>query len=73
MAEMVHCDVCGKTFSSSHLKSHKRLAHKTATALNSGAPPSEPDLIHMIESLFNALSPENKQKLVKRLAERAGR
>jgi hypothetical protein len=70
MGEIVHCDVCGKLFSSSHLKAHKRLAHQRSGEIHPNAPLNERDLIRMIESLFNALSADGKKSLAKQLLER---
>jgi hypothetical protein len=53
MAQAVQCDICGKLLSSSHIKSHKRLAHT--------------DLSSKILALFKTLSEEEKKKVLENL------
>lgn len=53
MAQAVHCDICGKLISSSHIKSHKRLAHA--------------ELAEKILALFKSLSEEEKKKVLEDL------
>ncbi len=66
MAEPVRCDVCGKLFSSSHLKSHKRLAHvKNNVACATGQ-----DGMKTILELYKTLSPEDKERVLAELAAR---
>jgi hypothetical protein len=67
MAQMVNCDVCGGLFSSSHLKSHKRLAHGRKQGPPTPAPLHDQDAMQMILALFDGLSPKNKKLLLKRL------
>ena len=50
MAKAVRCDICGRLINSSHMKSHKRLAH--------------PDLSKKILALFKKLSEEEKKKVL---------
>jgi DNA-directed RNA polymerase subunit N (RpoN/RPB10) len=66
MAEPVRCDVCGKLFSSSHLKSHKRLAHVKEKL--AGA--TEQDGRKAILEIYKTLSPEDKERLLTELAAR---
>ncbi|HYL61202.1 MAG TPA: hypothetical protein VE077_01165 [Candidatus Methylomirabilis sp.] len=65
MAEPVRCDVCGKMFSSRHVKSHKRLAHGRDQPAGSLA---EEDGMKMILMLYRTLSAENKEKVRAKLA-----
>jgi hypothetical protein len=67
MGELVNCDICGGLFSSSHLKSHKRLAHGKRTVLPPSTPLPDQDAMQMIFVLFDGLSPKHKKLLVKRL------
>lgn len=64
MARAVHCDICGKLFSSSYVKAHKRLAHKTADSVL-----SESEAIQKILRLFKELSPADKKKVLRDLRE----
>ena len=66
MAQPVRCDVCGKLFSSSYLGAHKRLSHPKANS-------KEPAAVQKILDLFEALSVEEKRKVLASLAEAAGR
>jgi DNA-directed RNA polymerase subunit N (RpoN/RPB10) len=65
MAEPVRCDVCGKLFSSRHVKSHKRLAHPKGKVAVSVA---EQDGIKTILDLYKTLSAENKERVLAQLA-----
>jgi DNA-directed RNA polymerase subunit N (RpoN/RPB10) len=65
MAEPVRCDVCGKLFSSRHVKAHKRLAHPKGKVAVSVA---EQDGIKTILDLYKTLSAENKERLLAQLA-----
>jgi hypothetical protein len=65
MSEPVRCDVCGKLFSSRHVKSHKRLAHPKAKVAVSVA---EQDGMKMILDLYKTLSAENKERMLAQLA-----
>ena len=60
MAQTVRCDVCGKLFSSSHIGSHKRLAH-----------PNEETAVQNILGLFKNLSQKSKKKVLEDLASMA--
>ena len=63
MPEPVRCDICGKLYSSSHVKSHKRLAHsrqKPAAVAD--------DAIHTIVEIFGTLSPENQTRVLAQLS-----
>jgi hypothetical protein len=62
MAQVVRCDVCGKLFSSSHVASHKRLAHR-----------DEEKAILKILSLFKNLSSESKKRVLESLESSSGR
>ncbi len=66
MAQPVRCEVCGKLFSSSHVKSHKRLAHVKGKV--TGA--SGQDGMKTILELYNRLSPEDKGRVLAELAAR---
>jgi len=70
MGEMVHCEICGRVYSSSHLKSHQRLAHGRAQTPQPSAPLSDADAIQRILALFNGLSPKNQKLITKRLSAR---
>ncbi len=65
MSEPVRCDVCGKLFSSRHVKSHKRLAHPKGKLAVSVA---EQDGMKMILDLYKTLSAENKERMLAQLA-----
>ena len=65
MSEPVRCDVCGKLFSSRHVKSHKRLAHPKGKVAVSVA---EQDGIKTILDLYKTLSAENKERVLAQLA-----
>ncbi len=65
MPEPVRCDVCGKLFSSRHVSSHKRLAHKEKP----GGPPAEDDKVKTILELYNTLSAENQKGVLAQLAD----
>jgi DNA-directed RNA polymerase subunit N (RpoN/RPB10) len=65
MPEPVRCDVCGKLFSSSHVNSHKRLAHAKDRAAGATAP--ERGMKTILE-IYSALSAENKKRVLAELA-----
>lgn len=62
MPEPVRCDVCGKLFSSRHVKSHQRLAHPQA---GSGDDQSR---VKKIIEVYKSLSAENKERVRAQLA-----
>jgi predicted nucleic acid binding AN1-type Zn finger protein len=62
MPEPVRCDVCGKIFSSRHVKSHQRLAHPRA---GSG---DEQSSVKKIVEVYKSLSAENKERVRAQLA-----
>ncbi len=66
MPEPVRCEVCGKLFSSSHLKSHKRLAHVKGKVTGANGQ----DGMKTILELYNRLSPEDKERVLAELAAR---
>jgi hypothetical protein len=66
MPEAVRCDVCGKLFSSRHVKSHKRLAHAKEKL---AASPAEHDKVKTILELYNTLSAENQKGVLAQLAD----
>lgn len=68
MAQMVNCEVCGGLYSSSHLKSHKRLAHGKKSTSPATTPLAGQDAIQMIFTLFDGLSSKDKKLLLERLA-----
>jgi len=57
MAQAVRCDVCGKLFGSSYLRSHKRLAH-----------PNEETAVRNILRLFKNLSSQSKKTVLENLS-----
>jgi DNA-directed RNA polymerase subunit N (RpoN/RPB10) len=61
MAQAVRCDICGKLFSSSYVKSHKRLAHGSSDSSGVGA-------VKKILALFTSLSAEDKKKVIEDLS-----
>jgi DNA-directed RNA polymerase subunit N (RpoN/RPB10) len=61
----VRCDVCGKLFSSSHVNSHKRLAHAKDRAARPTAP--EQGMKTILET-YRTLSAENKKRVLAELA-----
>jgi len=63
-AEPVYCDVCGKLFSSRHIKSHKRLAHRSDKTVVD----ADQDPIQAILDLYEALSVENRKLVLAKLA-----
>jgi len=65
MAELVKCDICGKVFNTSHLASHKRLAH--GKRVTPAYCTSEPEAIELIVSLHARLSDEGKRKVLERV------
>ena len=64
MPEPVRCDVCGKLYSSSHLSSHKRLAHAKGKLAGSVA---KERAIQTIVEIYNTLSSENKKRVLEEL------
>ena len=65
MPEAVRCDICGKLYSSSHVKSHKRLAHGKPKAPASGA---AEDGMKAILDIYVTLSPEIKTRVLAELS-----
>lgn len=65
MAELVKCDICGKVSNTSHIASHKRLAH--GERLTRAYCVSEPEAIEVIASLHARLSEEGKRKVLERV------
>jgi DNA-directed RNA polymerase subunit N (RpoN/RPB10) len=65
MPEPVRCDVCGKLFSSRHVKSHKRLAHPADKGAVSVA---DQDGMKMILEVYKTLSPKNRERVLAELA-----
>jgi DNA-directed RNA polymerase subunit N (RpoN/RPB10) len=65
MPEPVRCDICGKLFSSRHVKSHKRLAHARDKM---GVSVAEQDRMKKILDLYKTLSAENKERVLAELA-----
>ena len=74
MAEPVRCDVCGGLFSSRHVGSHKRLAHRNqkAAAQSPESNMNEQDAMRRIVELFGGLSAENKKSVLVRLTVPSG-
>jgi hypothetical protein len=70
MGEMVHCEICGGLYSSSHLKSHKRLAHQKNSPVLMSNPLADQDAMRMIFTLFDGLAAKNKKHLLKHLTSR---
>ena len=66
MAKPVRCDVCGKLFSSSYVKSHKRLAHSREKIASADGQAG----MNTILELYKALSDEDKQRVLAKLAAR---
>jgi predicted nucleic acid binding AN1-type Zn finger protein len=65
MPEPVRCDICGKLYSSSHVNSHKRLAHakpKPQVAADAAEDGSA------ILEIYATLSPENKTRILAQLS-----
>jgi hypothetical protein len=58
MPEAVRCDICGKLYSSRHVKSHKRLAHAEERSVSSAV---AQDRMKTILKIYKTLSPENKK------------
>ena len=65
MPEPVRCDVCGKLFSSRHVKSHQRLAHPKEKPAGAGV---QQNGIKTILEVYKTLSPENKLRVREQLA-----
>jgi len=68
MSEPVRCEVCGKLFSSSHVKAHKRLAHVKGKVRGADGQ----DGMKTILELYDRLSSEDKERLLAELAAREG-
>jgi DNA-directed RNA polymerase subunit N (RpoN/RPB10) len=68
MAVPVRCDICGKLFSSRHLSSHKRLAHRGERG---SGEVDEQQAMGKIIDLFGELSEENKKQVLDRLTPKA--
>jgi hypothetical protein len=65
----VRCDVCGGIFNQSYLASHRRLAH--GKSKRSTAPDAvEDETIQTIVSLYEALSPEGRKRVMRLLGEK---
>lgn len=62
MAQTVRCEICGKLFSLSHVKSHKRLAHPSSEL-------SAEEAAKKILALFKSLSEEEKEKVLRDLTD----
>jgi DNA-directed RNA polymerase subunit N (RpoN/RPB10) len=65
MPEPVRCDVCGKLFSSRHVKSHQRLAHAKDSRAAFG---DEQSAAKRILELYKTLSAKNRERLRAELA-----
>jgi hypothetical protein len=65
MPEFVRCDICGKLYSSRHVKSHKRLAHAKEKPAGLAA---AQDGMKTILEIYETLSPENKERVLAQLA-----
>ena len=66
MANPVRCDVCGKLFSSSYVKSHKRLAHSREQVASADGQAG----MKTILELYKNLSDADKQRVLAKLAPR---
>lgn len=62
MAQIVKCDVCGKTYNQSRLSSHKRLSHGIGKTSNSSSA-DEPQKLETVLALYGQLSEESKKQL----------
>src|ERR1700740_2799699 len=62
MPEPVRCDICGKIFSSRHVKSNQGLAHAKAGSTD------EQTSIKRILEAYKTLSAENKKRVLAQLA-----
>jgi DNA-directed RNA polymerase subunit N (RpoN/RPB10) len=56
MGRPVHCDICGKLYSSSYVAAHKRLAHRI-----------EKSAADKIMALFNGLFIDEQKKVLEKL------
>jgi DNA-directed RNA polymerase subunit N (RpoN/RPB10) len=65
MPEPVRCDVCGKLFSSRHVSSHKRLAHRKDHV---GGPAATEHGVKTILEIYDSLSSEDKKRVLAQLA-----
>jgi len=66
MPEAVRCDICGKLYSSSHVKSHKRLAHGPKRPVKA----TQDGMVAILE-IYETLSLENKVRVLSQLSARA--
>ena len=57
MARPVHCDICGKLYSTSSLSTHKRLAHRI----------SDKSAAEKIVDLFKTLSIDDQKRVLQNL------
>lgn len=62
MPEPVRCEVCGKLFSSRHVKSHQRLAHRKEGSSD------EQSSVEKIVEVYKSLSAKNKERVRAQLA-----
>jgi DNA-directed RNA polymerase subunit N (RpoN/RPB10) len=65
MPEPVRCEVCGKLFSSRHVKSHQRLAHAKDKP---ASPETEQNRVKTILKVYKSLSAESKGRVRAQLA-----
>jgi hypothetical protein len=67
MSQIVKCDICGGTYNSSTINSHKRLSHGKGKILNPSTA-GEPQKLEVILAVYGQLSDEAKKELRNQLA-----
>jgi hypothetical protein len=62
---VVKCDICGRMYSHSYLRAHKRLAHKTQSTAPLEPAAHEPETIKAILLLYGQLSDKGQKMVLK--------
>jgi DUF917 family protein len=66
MSQMVCCEVCGKIYNQSHVRSHQRLAHGIGKVFSPAAA-AEPQKLQAVLALYQQLSDEGKKQVLAQL------
>jgi hypothetical protein len=66
MSQIVCCEICGKVYNQSHVRSHQRLAHGIGKILSPSAA-SEPQKLKAVLLLYQQLSDEAKKQVLAQL------
>lgn len=67
MGQIIKCDICGKIYNESHLKTHKRRSHGISGTSSSSAENGKAGL-EAILFLYGRLPDEQKREVLDRLA-----